>query len=110
MKRKEKENFVKKFFPSCVSSPGGTQNLVANKPTDVTSAEGRGVGKRMARSSGILAAKTFNFNFTNDLRTDTLNTKKELDMQTSFGLFGGTDETSTESNTTNHRRGRGKRE
>ena len=110
MKRKEKANFVRKFFPSCVSSPGGTQNLVANKPTDITSFEGRGVGKVMARSSGILSAKTFKFNFTNNSRTNTHNTKKELDMQTSFGLFGGTDEISTESKPTNHRRGRGKGE
>ena len=84
MKRKEKENFVRKFFPSCVSSPGGTQNLVANKPKDVTFAEGREVGKVMVRSSEILSAKTINFNFTNNSRTDTHNTKKELDMQTSF--------------------------
>ena len=106
MKRKEKENFVKKFFPSCVSSPGGTQNLVANKPTDVTSAEGRGVGKVMAWSSGILSTKTVNF--TNNSLTDTHNTKKELDMQTSLVLFGGTGEISTESKPTNHRRRRGR--
>ena len=89
MKRKERENCVRKFFPSCTSSPRGTQRLITRNPTDVASAKGRRVGKMMARRSDILSSKTFNFNITNDSCTDTHNLKKEQKMQTSFGLLGG---------------------
>ena len=92
-----------------MSSAGGTQKLVTNNPTDVASAEGRSVGKVKARSSEIFSAKTFNFNYNlmlNDSHIDTHITKKELNMQTSFGLLGGTDKISIDSKSTNHRRGR----
>ena len=45
IKTTEKENFVKKYFPSCSSSPGGTQRLVVTNPTDVAYAGNRRVGK-----------------------------------------------------------------
>ena len=45
MKRQEKENFVRQFYPSCLSSRGGTQILVPAKPTDIASAVSRRVGK-----------------------------------------------------------------
>ena len=60
MKKTEKENFVKKFFPSCTSSPGGTKRLVTN-PTDVTSAGNRRVGKVSACLSEDHSANNFNF-------------------------------------------------
>ena len=106
-KRKEKENFLRKFFPLCTSSPGGTQRLITRNSTDVASAKGRRVGKMMARRSDILSSKTFNFNITNDSCTDTYNLKKEQKMQTSLGLLGSAHILSSESKSTNHRRERG---
>ena len=57
LKKKEKENLVRKFFPYCLSSPRGTQRLIANKPTDDASAEYRRVGKGMAPSFENHSAK-----------------------------------------------------
>ena len=41
-RRKEKENFVRKYYPTSSNSPGGTLNLL---PNDVTSAGNRRLGK-----------------------------------------------------------------
>ena len=35
---RKKEEFVKKFFPDCKNSPGGTQKLVNNKTKNRNSA------------------------------------------------------------------------
>jgi hypothetical protein len=64
-KKEKKESFVRKFFPTCESSPGGTQKLFNEKSTDVNSARGRDVGKVMARSSDIFSACTTISNFNN---------------------------------------------
>ena len=45
IKTLEKENFVRKFYPSCTSSPVGTQKLVNEKPADIASSLSRRVEK-----------------------------------------------------------------
>ena len=80
-KKTEKENYVKKYFPLCCSSPGGTLKLVSY-PTDVPSAGNRRVEKMSACTSRNYSAIKFNFNnvkniFTIDSRTVTHNIVKE---------------------------------
>ena len=57
-KKKEKENFVKRYFPTSFNSPGGTLKLV---PTDVTSAGNRGVEKMKDCTSRNFSAVKFKF-------------------------------------------------
>jgi hypothetical protein len=61
----KEESFVKKFFPTCKSSPGGNQKLINKKPTDVNSARGRDVGKVMARTFDLFSVSTNFSNFNN---------------------------------------------
>ena len=105
-KREKKESFVKKFFPTCESSPGGTQRLVnIKKSTDVNSTGERDVGKVMARSSYLFSANVSNLNLYNS-RTVT----QQIDnaqRKTSFEIIsGGTSDLSTVEISTNHRTGR----
>ena len=38
--KKMKKDFVKKFFPNCINSPGGTERLVPARNTNSTTVEG----------------------------------------------------------------------
>ena len=95
-KRKGKENFVRKFFPTCESSPGGTQRLITTtKPIDVSSARGRGDGKSVSGRSDLFPAKTSNF-IINNSRTVSHNVMNEQKKKTSFEVFGGISRLSTD--------------
>ena len=54
--RKKKENFVRKFFPNCKNSPGGTQKLISAKNIDY--ARRRDMEKVISRCSQINSAET----------------------------------------------------
>ena len=87
-KRKGKEDFIRKFFPTCESSPGGTQIIVMRKPLDVSPVRGRGSGKNVSGRSYLFPARTNNFpiNFTfNNSRTVSQNEQRK---KTSFEVFG----------------------
>ena len=45
-KRKDKESFIRKFFPSCKNSPGGTFRLNAIRLCNPTSKEAMGKSER----------------------------------------------------------------
>ena len=95
-KRKGRENFVRKFFPTCESSPGGTQRLITTtKPIDVSSARGRGDGKSVSGRSDLFPAKTSNF-IINNSRTVSHNVMNEQKKKTSFEVFGGISRLSTD--------------
>ena len=51
MKKLEKENIVRKIYPTCRNWPGGTQKLVNEKPADITSTVSRRVGKLVTARS-----------------------------------------------------------
>ena len=56
--KKKKEDFIKKFFPNCLNSPGGTQQLLP--ATDINSAKRGDVGKMkkvISWNNLILSAK-----------------------------------------------------
>ena len=55
-KRKGNEDFIRKFFPTSESSPGGTQRIVTRKPLDVSPTRGRGSGKSVSRRSDLFPA------------------------------------------------------
>ena len=50
IKKLTKENFVKKFYPSCMSSHGGTRKLENEKPADLASTVSKRLGKVTAQS------------------------------------------------------------
>jgi hypothetical protein len=84
--KQKKESFVRKFFPTCKSSPSGTQKLINEKSTDVKSARERDMGKAMARSSDLLSASSNISNFFNS-RTVTQNINS-TQWKTSFESGG----------------------
>ena len=105
-RRKEKENFVRKYYPTSSNSPGGTLNLV---PNDVTSTGNRRVGKMNTCISENFSAVRLNFNkniFDIDSRTVTHNQETES-MQNSYELLGVTERENSNYKPTNHRRGWG---
>ena len=114
MKKLEKENIVRKIYPTCRNWPGGTQKLVNEKPADITSTVSRRVGK-------LVTARSFDNPYANliknqNILTNDTNTvmhfmnKETNHRQTTSGLPGGTDEIFFTLERTNHRRGRELRE
>ena len=94
-KKKEKENFIKKIFPDCNSSPGGTFELKKKKLT-ITPARKRRVEKMLEKgecSESKPAKIVLNFNKTTKHALNS-NFPKVKSSITSFGLPTQTDQRS----------------
>ena len=107
-KQREKENFIKKFFPEYSSSPGGTQRLFPDRIPPPPATEG-GMEKTMAKISKHFSA---NFSrpkiiFKNSDSCKVPQNDGKNDKKTSFGLDGGSTVTKSTPKPTNHRRGQG---
>ena len=78
--KKRKEDFVKRFFPNCMNSPGGTQKLLPD--TKINSADGKMISQSNLINSAVKQIPEFKLS-----RTVTQETAKINNKTSSHGLY-----------------------